>query len=389
MSLPLAGVKVLEISQMLAGPGGARYLADYGADVIKVEPPGGEPGRASGNSSSGISKSFLVVNRNKRGISIDLKSKAGLQICQKLVRWSDVLIIGMRPRAAGALQLNYQAVAEVNPSLVYVTLSGWGSEGPDAGAKAYDLLIQARSGIAGARHTPDGTPMTCPVRVADDVAPIMLAFAISMALFQRSTTGKGSQLDVSLLASAVAVQTSSLVRLEKDPELPAAGAVDIAVHSPFRCQDGGYMMLAVTRDQDWKSLCACLGLSHLADDPRYDTQLKRTRSRELYKYLGDAFATRPAKEWQVILRAHDVPAERVASREDIFSDPQAIHSRAVTAWDDPLGGKVEGAGFPITIEGEQPQVKRPAPRLGEHNAEILRELGFSPADMELPESGPN
>lgn len=379
MALPLDGVKVLEVAQHLAGPGAARLLADYGADVIKVEPPGGEMGRHSRHSAAlGVGKPFLALNRNKRDICLDLKTAEGLEICERLIHWADVLIMALRPHAAESLRLDSKSAMRLNPKLVYLALSGWGPQGPDADAKAYDLLIQARSGIAGERRSADGTPITCPVRVADDVGPMMLAFAASTALLERARTGKGRVVEVSLLGCTVAVQASSLVRAQRDPELPSAGAVGVALNGPIRCKNGGYMMLAVATNEEWEALCSCLGLDHIARDSAFDTQGKRVaRSPELLEILGGVFAQRSAEEWAPLLRARDVPAERVISRTDLLADPQTVSNKYVVSWVDPKAGTIESVGFPIRFEGDDAKVRRPAPSLGEHNTEILKELGYS------------
>ncbi|MBI4310669.1 MAG: CoA transferase [Chloroflexi bacterium] len=381
MSPVLEGIRVLDLSQMLAGPLTAMYLADQGADVVKIESPEGDITRSIyATSSLGPNNTFfLAMNRNKRSIVLNLKRPEARPILQRLVVRSDVLIENTRPRTAKRLGLDYETLARINPRLVYASLTGFGDGGPLADRPAYDLIIQARAGIMGLHHLPDGFPLSAPVNVADCSAPMLLAYGIMLALFARERSGRGQRVSTSLLSCAIAMQAPHMTRVDDDPAPLNRGPQ--AVYSPYRCQDGDWLIIVVLSDREWPRLCAALGLPHLAGDPAFATASGRgEHSTELAEIFMGVFATKPRDEWLRVLEAADVPCAPINSREDLLKESQAINNRMIVPFQHPVAGRGVSMGIPLQLSATPGALRRPAPSLGEHTEEVLAEIGLSPEE---------
>ncbi|MEA3216881.1 MAG: hypothetical protein QOJ19_3037, partial [Acidimicrobiia bacterium] len=349
MSGVLEGILVVEVAQGWAGPATTMYLADQGADVIKVEPPGGDLARGWYPSPQlrGTSRSFLAVNRGKRSIVLDLATAEGREIAQELASRADVVVVNLDPERAGRLGVDYDVLSELNPRLVYAAVSGYGGRGPYAGRPAYDQIIQ---GLCGAmdRHLGDGTPLRAGVWVADTSAPMLLAYGIALALLGRERTGRGQQVDTSLLEAAVALQVVDLVRVEADPVLPE---VSLYASGLYRCRDGEYINVAAFTERQVVALCTALDLVGALTDPSFlsdDRDLTLFQRRWRAEMVA-AFATKPAAEWQRILMGNDVPCGPVLSRDEVFREPQMVENEIIVEMDHPAAGPIKVMGIPVHL----------------------------------------
>lgn len=389
MGAPLEGIKVLDLSQWWAVPGTGMYLADQGAEVIKVEPPGGDEARRLfttpflGNES----KSFMVVNRNKRGMVVDITKEPGRKIIYQLVERSDVLLENFRPGVAERLGFGYDRLSRLNPRLIYASVTAYGRKGPYAQKPGYDMVLQALSGVMGYRHMPDGSPISAGTWIADCSTPMLLAYGIMLALYLRERTGRGQRVETSLLYLAIAMQSVELVKVEEDPAPRPSSFV--ATYAAYRCQDGLYLVIVVLTEKEWARLCRVLGLEHLSNHSLYNSHPKRAeRSEELAPLLGGIFATRPREEWLRALQEAEVPSAPVLDREEVFSEPQVLENEMIIEVEHPVAKKTKMMGIPVWLSENPPAMKRPAPTLGQHTQEVLRELGYSQREMDkLREEG--
>ncbi|HKI98419.1 MAG TPA: CoA transferase [bacterium] len=387
MGLPLEGIKVLDLAGMWAVPGAAMYLADQGADIIKIEPPHGDECRRvlTLPPINGESRAHWMINRNKRGVSIDLRLPEGRAVLHRLAGDADVLMHNYRPGAPEKLGVDYATLNALNPRLIYVAFSPYGSEGPYATARGYDLLVQAAAGILGRRSLPDGTPRAAGIWAVDMTTAPMLAYAVALALIERGRTGRGQRIDGSLLANAISLQMVELIRAQGSEE--PAGTQDLgtqAVFSAYRCADGRYLQLAVVSDKEWRNLCSALEREALASDARFASQKARQEhSGELRAVLAEVFATRSATTWSERFLACDVPSMAVLSPAEVFESPQASENELFVTVQQPEVGAVEMMNVPFrlgdTASGSRPI--RPAPRFGEHTDAVLLEAGYTPADI--------
>ena len=377
----LEGVKVVEVAQVWAAPGAGMYLADQGADVIKIEPPWGDDARRVFTQPplpDGESRSFLPLNRNKRGIAVDISSPEGQDIVYRLVDQSDVFIHNFRPGVEEKLGYDYNSLNQRNPRLIYAVVSAFGTEGPYANRRGYDLLFQSLSGILSKRRDEEGVPISSGVWVADSSAPIALAYGISLALLARHRSGRGQRVETSLLHMALAMQTVDLVRTAA--ETSQGGDTDFsrqALYSPYRCQDGGFVIMVVLSDQQFAGLCRALDLEHLLSDVDYSDNLKRAqKSAELHELISGILSTRPRDHWLRVLEDADVPAAPVLERDEIFDHPQVAANRMLTVQDHSQAGAVDMVNIPVRLSDTPGSLRSPAPVLGQHTGEVLRELGF-------------
>ena len=371
--LPLEGVRVLDLSRVLAGPYATMVLADLGADVIKVEhPERGDDTRQWGPPfAGGESAYFLSVNRNKRSMAVDLKSQEGLERIRGLAAGADVLIENMRRGALERFGLGYEALKEINPDLIYCSVTGFGP-GKDTDRPGYDFLIQARAGIMGITGFPDGEPTKVGVAIADIVCGLYAATAILAALRRREVSGGGARIEVPLFESTLswlANRGQEYLVSGEDKERMGNAHPTIVPYQTFDAADRP-IAVAVGNDAQFRRLCEVLGREELADDERYATNPARVANRdELVEVLQGEFSGREADEWVERIREVGVPIGPVNSLADVFSDEHVTSSGILQKVEHPAAGLLGMLASPLLVDGERPPIRRPPPTLGEHTEE--------------------
>jgi len=369
--LPLEGLRVLDLSRVLAGPYATMALADLGADVIKVEHPGrGDDTRHWGPPfAGGESAYFLAVNRNKRSIGVDLKSDEGLERVKRLAADADVVIENWKRGALEGMGLGYEALRETNPDLVYCSITGFGP-GPDEDRPGYDFLVQARAGIMGITGQPGGEPTKVGVAAADIFCGMMAANAILAALHRRSVTGEGARVEVPLFESTLswlANRGQEYLISGEDTGLIGNAHPSIVPYQTFDAADKP-IVVAVGNDAQFGRLCEALGLPDLADDDRYATNPDRVANREdLVEILQGRFSERTADEWVGKVRGAGVPCGPVNTLSDVFEDEHVLGSGMFQEVEHPAAGLLKMLASPVLVDGERLPVRRPPPTLGQHD----------------------
>jgi formyl-CoA transferase len=380
----LDGIRVLELTNFMAGPFCGMLLADLGADVIKVEnPKGGDFTRNAGPFLDGESAGFLAVNRNKRSIAIDLKSDRGRGIFLDLARRSDVVIENLRPGTLDDLRIGYSVLSEVNPRIILSSASGFGQTGPYKSRAALDLIVQGMSGLMSITGEAGRPPVKVGVPISDLSAAMFGAYAILAALRVRDRDGVGQHIDVSLLESAIALQvweTSGYLATGDVPRpLGSAHRVN-APYQAFRTADG-YVTIGATTPGNWHAFCVTLGLEHLESDPRFaKVSERRRRYEELAGLIEEVTVTRPSEHWYRALEQAGVPCGVLYTLDQVLADEQVQARGVVREVAHTKLGTVRVTGSPVRFSRTPVRVERAGPLLGEHTREILGELGLGDAD---------
>ncbi len=391
---PLTDIRVLDLTRALAGPFCTMMLGDLGADVIKVEIPGrGDESRGWGppfvgepyGTYPGESAYFLSTNRNKRSITVNLKSQDGAEIARQLAMNSDVLVENFRTGVLGGMGLDYGQAHALNPQLVYCSISGYGRTGPFAFRPGYDFIIQAEGGFMGITGPEEGPPYRVGVPIIDITAGMFASTAILAALRARDMTGEGQLIDLSLLDTQVALLAnvaSNYLASGQEPRRLGNEHPNIAPYQAFRARDR-WFALAAANERQWVTLCDVIGLPELLDDPRFADNGARVRNREtLRQVLAPAFLARDADEWLEKLRQGGLPCGPINSIPEVLSHPQAEERGFVADVEHPTAGTVKFPSYPYKLSQTPAAVRRPPPRLGEHTEEVLIDLlGYSEEDV--------
>lgn len=382
----LQGLTVVDFTQIAAGPTCTMLLADMGARVIKVEAPEGDLGRSLGPAWVGDDSAlYHGFNRGKQGLCLDLKQPPALAVAQRLVAEADVLVESMRPGVMERLGLGYHAVAELNPALVYCSISAYGQQGPYADRAGVDGILQADSGLMSLIGIPGAPPCKVQAPVVDVVTGYMACMAILAKLQARHRDGQGGHLDVSLMNSALALQQSSISSYLRDGELPTpigSAAPYSAPNEAFQTEDG-WMMVAAYNGNRWERLCTLLGHPEWAGDPRFASSAQRVVHRaEMQEALTGVFRTRSTAYWLEQLRAADTLCARVADYSDLLNHPQLAENGMLASIEHPRHGTLRVPGFPVNSAEAARQPYKPAPDKGEHSRELLAEMGFSELEVE-------
>ena len=382
----LDGIRVLDLSRVIAGPYCAMMLADLGADVVKVERPGrGDDMRYLGNGKDGMSLGFATINRNKRAIAVDLQHPEGLKIVVELARRADVILENFVPGVAERLGLGYQTLSAANPAVVYASVSGYGQDGPYARRPGYNTIAMGMSGLMALTGQP-GDPPTRPGGSISDVAASYIAFgAVCAALVQRFRTGRGEHVDVSLLASSVALLPDPSAHYFSSGVVPKRVGnrnPNVTPAEAFKASDG-FINVVILNPEQYEKLCRALGDEGLISEPRFATNEARVANHPAFKArIEAAMAKRTVNEWVERLVGVGIAAGPIYEFDQVFEDAQVRHMGMVRDVDQPGLGSVRMLGFPFAVGGSRPPVRRPAPRLGEHTREVLGELGISPSEID-------
>ncbi len=380
----LDGIRVLDVTQVMAGPYCAMMLADLGAGVIKVEPPAGDSTRQMPGASGTDSPAFNAVNRGKRSIVLDLKTVEGRDVFTRLARSSDILIENYRPGVMTSLGLDYAALSSANPRLIYASISGYGQTGPRRGKGGFDLIAQGVSGIMSITGDPGGPPVKAGVPVTDLGAGLFALVGILAALEHRHRTGRGQQIDTSLVDAGVALSVWEATEYFSGAGVPAALGSAHRMNAPYqaiRCADG-YITLGAANERLFRRLCEALGHTEWGDDPAFSNNASRVTHREaLAARIESITAAQPRAHWLALLDANDIPCGPINDYAQVFADPQVLAREMVVETDHPTLGHMRTLGSPIKLSATPPDVSRRAPQFGEHTDEVLAEAGYSTADI--------
>ena len=378
----LEGVRVLELTQVMAGPFCGQILADMGADVIKIEPPGGDHTRRSLGFAlpGGDTAAFHAVNRNKRSVELDLKSADDQAVLHRLAEGADVLLENYRPGVAARLGASWETLSALNPRLVYASLSGFGQTGPYAQRPGYDLIAQAMSGVMSVTGVAGGDPVKCGIPVGDLSAGLFCAVGILSALHARERTGRGQRIDTSLFEGALALsiwETAELWATGRVPEPLGSAHRLTAPYQALRTADG-HIVVGANNQRLWELLCSAVERPELAGDPRFLDNAGRMEHRaELEAELEAALAAHGSAEWVERLIAAGVPCGPIHDYAEVFADPHTAAREMEVTMQHPVEGRVHGLGIPVKLSDTPGSVRRPAPLVGEHTEEVLREAGIS------------
>jgi crotonobetainyl-CoA:carnitine CoA-transferase CaiB-like acyl-CoA transferase len=383
MTLPLTGLRVLDLSRVLSGPYCTMLLADMGAEVIKVEVPGeGDLTRGKGDPESearGGQPVFFELNRNKKSLTLNLKAEAGKDIFQRLAKTSDVLVENYRPDVMERLGLGYSVLSQINPRLIYCGISGFGKTGPYSLWPAYDQIAQGMSGLMSVTGDRQSGPMRVGVSIADTIAGLFATCGILLALTQRQRSGRGQEVQANLLDGLISMFTARAANfLESDVLVPPVGnhLHDLGPAGTFETQDG-YINITAWPDAAFHRLCVSLELGELWTDSRFTTPHLRAIHRDaLSDILNTTLRQRTTADWIGLLHQHHIPCGPILNLQQVFADPQVQHNGMVREHDHPTAGHRRLLGFPLRLSEAPVETLRPAPALGEHTEALLSELGY-------------
>ena len=372
----LDDVTVLDLSHALAGPFASTMLGDYGAEVIKIEPIDGEIARAWGPPFYGDEAAYFVnLNRNKKSVAIDLKHPDGRALFFRLLDRADVVLENLRVGSMARLGIDYARAVERQPRIVYCSISGFGQDGPYRDRAALDLVVQAESGMISVTGEPGGHGVRAGVSIADIAAGMYAAFAILMALHARQRTGRGQYIDVSMLEGQLGILTGALGAYVADGVVPKPMGTAYGALLPYQTFQTKTRDIAIGIGSDklWRTFCPLLGLSHIADDPRYVTNAARNANRpSLIAALQDAFLTKTYEEWETILLPAGIPMGAINTIDAVIGHPQVAARGTLVECEHPIAGRVRSVGPPVRMSETPGAVRTPAPLLGQHTEEVLR-----------------
>jgi crotonobetainyl-CoA:carnitine CoA-transferase CaiB-like acyl-CoA transferase len=380
----LDGLRVLDVTQVMAGPFCAMQFADLGADVIKVEPPAGDSTRDMPGAVGRDSPSFNAVNRGKRSIVLNLKTPGGRDAFVRLARTTDILIENYRPGVMASLGLDYPSLSAINPRLIYASISGYGQTGPDRGKGGFDLIAQGVSGIMSITGEPGGAPVKAGVPLTDLGAGLFATVGIFAALESRHRTGVGQLVDTSLVDAGVALSVWEATEYFSGTGIPTALGSAHRMNAPYqaiRCADG-YITLGAANERLFRRLCDVLGHPEWSAMPEFADNASRVRHRAALAARIEAITAGQARShWIALLEANDIPCGPINNYAQVFENPQVLAREMAVEVDHPTLGHFRSLGSPIKMSGTPADVTRRAPMLGEHTDEVLREAGLSDKEI--------
>jgi len=383
----LEGIRVLDLSRVIAGPWCGAMLADMGADVLKVEGVSDlDESRTWPPHKEGESAAYLLFNRNKRGMALDLKAAEGVAIVKKLAATVDVVIENFRTGTMESFGLGYDVLSAINPRLIYCSISAFGRTGPRKDSAGYEALMQAFSGIMSITGEPGGAPVRAGVSFLDLSTGIITAYGVVNALFYRERTGRGQRVDGSLLETAVsllAFHAEGFLLTGAVPRALGSSHPSLSPYRTFRCRDGQWIFIAGANDRFWQKMARALGLEHLTADPRFALNKDRVAHREELEGILEATIAQLDREPLLkIMEEADVPATPVNTVDQVMTDPQTIERGIIQRTQHPRLGEIPVVGTPLHFSGMTPGVRTPAPLRGEHTDEVLAGCGFSAGEIQ-------
>jgi formyl-CoA transferase len=380
MAQPLSGIKIIDLAAVLSAPYCTMLLADMGAEVIKIEPPGGEMLRKAGPFIKGEGTYFLYTNRNKRGMTLNLQSEEGRNILLKMVKGADILVENWRPDVKRRLKIDYPMLKEMNPRLIYCSISGFGQKGPWSNRPGFDQIAQGMSGLMSVTGFPESVPTRVGVAIGDSVAALFATYGILAALFEREKSGLGQHIETSLLEGLIAVLGFQAAKYFGFGEAPLQQGNDHATFAPYgtyKTQDG-YINIAAATEKMWESLCRILEIENLIHDPRFETGTDRVNNKDILRdIMENKLEKRPTEEWVEILYQEEIACGPIYNLEQVFKDKQVLHQQMLLNFDHPICGLIQLIGFPVKLERTPCRMNLAPPYLGQHTREILRELNYS------------
>jgi formyl-CoA transferase len=386
MTMALESIRVIDQTQIMAGPSCTMLLADFGADVIKVEPPDGETTRAMDPKlPNGVSAAFLAMNRNKRSLGIDLKHPRGVEVFKKLVATADVLVENYRPGVAKRLGVDYETLSAINPRLVYCSISGFGQTGPYASRGGYDLVAQGMTGIMSVTGHDDGPPVKVGVPIADLGGGLFGAFGVLSALRARRLTGRGQYVDTSLFEAGIALSQWEATEYWCAGRVPGRHGTAHRLNAPYQAlrASDGHFTVGAANEKLWPMFCKLLGREELPKDPRFNTLAGRVKNRAaLQDELEKVTSKETRAHWLARCEEIGIPAGPINTVPEAHADPHAQARGMVQELDHPEAGRIKALGNPVKMSKSPPTLRTAAPRLGEHTRELLAELGYAKTDVD-------
>ena len=380
---PLSGIRVLDLTQFLSGPFATQMLADLGADVIKLEAPGGDNTRSvAPHFVNGESCYYLSINRNKRCVAVDMKVPAGREVVKKLALQSDIVMENFRPGVLDRLGLSAEALRKEKPSLIWCSISGFGQNGPYRNKPAYDMIVQALSGGMSLTGEWGGAPVRAGIPIGDLAAGLYANVAALAALNRRHATGKGDTIDISMLDCQVAMlcyQAAYYLHSGEVPGRQGRGHASIPTYRSFEAKDGIHIVMTANTERMWQGVARVLGLEKLISDPRFLTNAERLQNKDaLWPMLEEAFRTRNAEEWIPLLEAEEIPVGVVNPLDRAMKDPQVLHRQMVLDLEGENGERARVTGNPMKFSDTPPEERNYPHALGADTAAVLKEvLGLS------------
>lgn len=387
MDRALNGIKVVDLTRVLAGPYATTILADMGARVIHVEMPGtGDDSRGFGPYINGESRYFMSLNRNKEGITLNMKSKEGKEILKKLIMDADILVENFKPGTMEKLGFGYEDVIKLNPGIIYAACSGYGHTGPYASRPAYDAVVQAMGGLMSiTSNEPGGPPTRVGASIGDILAGIFTSVGILAALHHKDKTGEGQKVDVGMLDCQVAILENAVIRYFATGTAPGPVGnrhASITPFEPFKCADGVYLVIAAGNDKLWATFCNLVGRVELIEDERFKTNALRTDNHsQLKPVMDEIIRGRNSDEWLKIFEENDIPCTRINTIDKVVTHPQVVAREMIAETYHPKVGVQHLANLPIKFSKTPGAIYKAAPLLGEDNEKILKELGYSDEDI--------
>ena len=384
MPQPLAGIKVIDVTSVMAGPYCTMLLGDLGAEVIKIEPPAGDMMRRSPPFIAGESTYYLYANRNKKSMRLNLQTEAGRDIFFKLIGDADIFVENFKPRTKKRLKIDYPTLKKINPKLIYCSISGFGQTGPAAERPGFDQIAQGMSGLMSVTGFPETGPTRVGVAIGDSVASLFAAYGILAAVIERHNSGRGQYLDTSLLEGLIAVLGFQAAQYFGTNEAPLPQGNDHASFAPYGTYQtrDGYINIAAATDKMWLNLCKVLGLEDLIEDPNYNTLPARVQNKDtLRDIMQQRLSRKTSGEWIDILNENGIASGPINRIDQVFQDEHVLQRDMLMDVEHPLAGLIKMIGFPVKMKRTPCRIRLSPPYLGQHTEDILSELKYSAAEI--------